>query len=168
MKLVTTQCLFVSRVGFCHCLINVSIFAVFPIVVNLLCELPCRCILQRPGLLVKDLKRLPIRFIEQYFYSVRNGYRYLLGIKWRIAIFGNQSIWVFLAYLALNNNLLPALQVFWFLKKKMIVGFVRKLNQSKARRLSHMIIWCPSSTKTFLKSLCAIPPPGRCFANIKY
>ena len=25
MKLVTTQCLFVSRVGFCHCLIDVSI-----------------------------------------------------------------------------------------------------------------------------------------------
>ena len=28
-------CLFVSRVGFCHCLINVSIFAVFPIAVSL-------------------------------------------------------------------------------------------------------------------------------------
>ena len=32
-------CLFVSRVSFRYCLMNVSIFAVFPIVVNLLCKL---------------------------------------------------------------------------------------------------------------------------------
>ena len=36
-----TTCLFVSRVGFCHCLINVSIFSKFPIAVNLPCEPPC-------------------------------------------------------------------------------------------------------------------------------
>ena len=40
---------FVSRVGFRHCLIDVSIFAVFPIVVNLICKLPCGGILQGPG-----------------------------------------------------------------------------------------------------------------------
>ena len=33
-------CLFVSRVSFCYSLTNVSIFAVFPEVVNLLCKLP--------------------------------------------------------------------------------------------------------------------------------
>ena len=33
-------CLSVSRVSFCHGLTNVSVFAVFPEAVNLLCELP--------------------------------------------------------------------------------------------------------------------------------
>ena len=35
-----TNMLFVSRVGFHHCLRNMSIFAVFSIVLNLLCKLP--------------------------------------------------------------------------------------------------------------------------------
>ena len=49
-KYVTAEaCLFVSRVGFRHCLIDISIFAEFPIVVNLLCELPCGGIFQGPG-----------------------------------------------------------------------------------------------------------------------
>ena len=34
-------CLFVSRVSFRYCLRNVFVFPVFPIVLNLLCELPC-------------------------------------------------------------------------------------------------------------------------------
>ena len=52
------QCLFVPRVGFCHCLIDVLIFAVFPIVVNLLCELPCGAHFRDPDLNpVKDLKQ---------------------------------------------------------------------------------------------------------------
>ena len=42
-------CLFVSRVGFCHCLIDMWIFAVLAIFVNLLCELPFGGMVQRPG-----------------------------------------------------------------------------------------------------------------------
>ena len=45
-------CLFVSRVSFRYCLMNVSVFAVLPIVLNLVCELPCGGILQRPGPLI--------------------------------------------------------------------------------------------------------------------
>ena len=42
------MCLFVSRVGFCHCLTDVLIFAEFPIFLNLLCEVPNRSMVQRP------------------------------------------------------------------------------------------------------------------------
>ena len=42
--------LFVSRVSFCYyCLINMSVFAVFPEVVDLLCKLPCGVMVQKPG-----------------------------------------------------------------------------------------------------------------------
>ena len=41
--------LFVSRVSFCYCLIDMSVFAVFLEVVNLLCKLPCGFMVQRPS-----------------------------------------------------------------------------------------------------------------------
>ena len=42
--------LFVSRVSFCYyCLLNMSVFAVFPEVIDLLCKLPCGVMVQRPG-----------------------------------------------------------------------------------------------------------------------
>ena len=44
------DCLFVSRVSFCYCLTNVSVFEEFPEAVNLLCELPSVGQFRDPGL----------------------------------------------------------------------------------------------------------------------